>query len=900
MLASVQNVRAQFSFAQFTGTPTQGCTPLTVNFSVDFQITDQVYVWNFGDGGSYITIGWTASHTYTSSGIFTVQLTVYNGWVWPTLQIVDQFSRPGYIHTVSSTISVSANGAAESCIGAGDGVIIADVSGGTPPFMYSLNGGPLTADSTFTGLSEGWYNIKAYDALGCPDQDNYYIDINLSASITTTPDSCGNINFPTGTAVITATGGTPPYTYSIDGGNTYHSSNIFDSLESKAYDLIVKDSLGCEGHSSFVIANGSTISFTFKTTNAQCDTCASGIIILTATGGIPPFDYLLDDSVSSSDGLFFYVVPGFHTVRVIDATGCSVLETIGVGSYCPDYRGSSIRPTDCNAATGRIIPIVFGGANPATPYTFQWSTGDTTSSISNLPAGDYYLTFTDGNGCMELSEFTVRDTGKLIIELGPDTTLLCSSGGLQIMSGASAGTKPYHYNWSTLDTTPDITVSGSGTYRLTVTDSNGCVETDYISVIYELPGGISMGVLDSMFFECAGDSVQFMAYGGDTYSWHPATGITNLNAVSPMVKVPSLTTNYSVDISVGSGGFGCTQTYSVLLESDDDCVWPGDANHDGTADNYDLLPLGIAYGYQGLVRPNASLQWEAQPSYDWNNTLRNGADYKHIDCSGDAVVDASDTLAIDMNYNFNPNPSVTNGTFTDPPLYFQIPTDSVLVGDTLLDVSVMVGNAAIPVDSLYGIAFSVLYDTTTVVRINILSVDNSILGPDLLTLHKDFPANGKTDISLSKIDHANFSGYGQIATLRVILRNDITANNSILRLDFAGVLAIEHDETVVNLFALSDTIPVYNPVSGINKETIGSDVIVYPNPSDQTLIIDFGKSEIPERVVIRDILGKELLTNHPQQSKVIYLDVSNLSSGIYLLFLEGNNFKTVSKRIALY
>src|SRR6185295_12937804 len=73
----------------------------------------------------------------------------------------------------------------------------------------------------------------------------------------------------------------------------------------------------------------------------------------------------------------------------------------------------------------------------------------------------------------------------------------------------------------------------------------------------------------------------------------------------------------------------------VLITLGCDSVWPGDANYDGVANNLDLLPIGVAYGSTGTVRPGASNNWVGQAANDWGISLASGTDYKHIDCNGD-------------------------------------------------------------------------------------------------------------------------------------------------------------------------------------------------------------------------------------------------------------------------
>ena len=101
-----------------------------------------------------------------------------------------------------------------------------------------------------------------------------------------------------------------------------------------------------------------------------------------------------------------------------------------------------------------------------------------------------------------------------------------------------------------------------------------------------------------------------------------------------------------------------------------DCVFPGDANKDGTVNIFDVLNLGIGFNTTGEVRPNAVIEPILQAAFDWDlNTLFN-LNFKHIDCNGDGLVDAQDFMAIDQNYQqiienktFEANPALPEIAF---------------------------------------------------------------------------------------------------------------------------------------------------------------------------------------------------------------------------------------------
>lgn len=113
-------------------------------------------------------------------------------------------------------------------------------------------------------------------------------------------------------------------------------------------------------------------------------------------------------------------------------------------------------------------------------YSYLWSTGETTESISIATAGNYSVTVTDTNGCSRVSEtlYFDEDPYPSDVSLGPDVSL-CSGNSIGLVSGAA---ETESYLWNTSETTPSIVVNATGNYSLTAYNANGCVATDDITI----------------------------------------------------------------------------------------------------------------------------------------------------------------------------------------------------------------------------------------------------------------------------------------------------------------------------------------------------------------------------------------------------------------------------------
>lgn len=198
----------------------------------------------------------------------------------------------------------------------------------------------------------------------------------------------------------------------------------------------------------------------------------------------------------------------------------------------------------------------FGGS---TPYTYSWSTGGTTQSVSNLTAGTYTVTMTDNNSQTTVSSYTVVEPGELDPNLTIASIISChgSSDG-EITADVLGGTTPFTYTWSTTETTDTISGLSAGTYTVTVEDSNGCDSIASISITQ--PDSL-IGSTSVEHVSCNGlfdGSVMASAIGGTTpytYAWsNSATTATVSNLTSA---------SYTVTISDSNA---CADTITVLVE----------------------------------------------------------------------------------------------------------------------------------------------------------------------------------------------------------------------------------------------------------------------------------------------------------------------------------------------
>jgi gliding motility-associated-like protein len=181
---------------------------------------------------------------------------------------------------------------------------------------------------------------------------------------------------------------------------------------------------------------------------------------------------------------------GFYRVTVTDLNGCIARDSFNltepdsltITSLKSNFNGSSV---SCKGSTNGSIDITV--TKGTAPYTYLWNTSDTTQDLTNRGAGFYRVTVTDRNGCIARDSFNLTEPDSLtLVSLKSDfngSGVSCygsTNGSIDVT--VTKGTGPYTYLWNTSDTTQDLTNIGSGFYRVTVTDLNGCVATDSFNI----------------------------------------------------------------------------------------------------------------------------------------------------------------------------------------------------------------------------------------------------------------------------------------------------------------------------------------------------------------------------------------------------------------------------------
>ncbi len=380
-----------------------GCT--IIGDSVDIYVPSQLYVNINGTqvncsgscdatlnatvtgGTAPYTLLWNTGATSDSlsgmcEGTYSVTVTDANGCT-----AIDSFEV-----TAPNPIMVTVHIYNPLCYGE-NGYITLDVLGGTQPYTYSWNTG--ASQDSISVTESGTYSVTITDANGCfVVEDSINITIPSQLQIQVSAQNNPNCNGSSdGAIAITVSGGTEPYTYAWNNGNTSPENS---NLPAGIYSVTVSDANGCTGTlDSIILVEPEAISIaTDSVVMPRCSGSSNGAIYITVSGGTPDYSFAWSNGETTEDITGLYA--GNYSVTVTDANNCEGYEDFELENASAELVISDSTWIGTNHLANIDI-TVSGGVEP---YTFIWNTGETTEDLYNIEnSGEYIVTVTDYEGC---------------------------------------------------------------------------------------------------------------------------------------------------------------------------------------------------------------------------------------------------------------------------------------------------------------------------------------------------------------------------------------------------------------------------------------------------------------------------------------------------------------------
>jgi len=510
---------------------------------------------NNASGSATVSVaGGTMPYTYAwtpSGGSAAIANNLTAGTYTVTVTDAHNCSASASVTLTQPTASLTATLIASNnvdCNGNSTGSAHITASGGTTPYTYAWtpSGG---SSATASNLTAGTYTITVSDAHACTASTS--VTITQPAVLTANITASTNVdckNNATGSATVTAGGGTIAYTYAWtpSGGNAATANN----LTSGTYTITVTDAHACIATASVTITQPTAVlsAAITATTHVSCNAGNNGSATVSAGGGTTNYTYAWTPSGGSA-ATANNLTAGAYTIMVTDAHLCTATATVTITQ--PTVLSASVSTTTvwCNGGSnGTATSSVSGGV---TPYTYSWAPSGGSGAIANgLTTGVYTVTVTDANACNQTASVSITQLAILNVTTGSIVNVTCNSGNNGSASAnATGGTLPYSYSWAPSGGASAIANGLKAlTYTITVTDFHGCTATATATITE--PTAVTATITSKTNASCfAGNtgSATVLAGGGNapyTYAWIPYGGnTTTANNLTPGIYTITVTDN---------------------------------------------------------------------------------------------------------------------------------------------------------------------------------------------------------------------------------------------------------------------------------------------------------------------------------------------------------------------
>lgn len=619
------------------------CNGTAFTLNVNSPNTDS-YVWK-KDG---VTIPGQTTGTFsvgtaagTDSGTYTCELTNTCG-----TEIVST--------NVSITeITLSMNVTNVTCNGANDGRIGAVVGGANSPIQSSIDGVNFKSGA-FTDLAPGNYTYTVRDSKGCEASQGVTITEPPVLNINTTQTNITCSGGLTGTITTSASGGTSPYQYAIDGTN-YQTATNFTGLAAGTYIVTVKDANDCVAPATVNVTEPSTLVLGTTVSNISCNGQVDGSVKVSASGGASGYEFSIDGTNFSSVTSFDNLAAGNYTIIVKDANGCETSEQLSIIE--PMALSASLSESDitCNGAEDGTISFTTSGGTGVIEASID-GTNFQVGDFTGLAPGNYTVTFKDENGCTIMQSTTLSEPDAINATVSK-TDIVCpgeSAGAISI--SALGGTAPLEYsvNGTSFQSSSDFAGLSAGNYTVTVKDANGCIYTEPITITEPNVFSFNETIVQILCNGGDGGSISVAATGGTSPYEYSIDG-TNFSIVSEFTDLgPGTYTIHLIDSK------GCSYSEDYLITEPDALSVTADFN----GESVDLIVTGgtspYEYSSDGTNFQSESNFILANGSYTFTAKDANGC---VAETSENIVVTAINGNGFQRDYIY-PNPSVNKVYFS--------------------------------------------------------------------------------------------------------------------------------------------------------------------------------------------------------------------------------------------
>ena len=464
-----------------------------------------------------------------------------------TLETIEIFVRslgddcPGFGASISCTSLDCPGATAEvtttpvSCPGDSDGAVSLNVTAGTAPFSFDLNG-EENMSGLFTDLESGDYTVIITDGVDCAAPFDFTItspDSIKANFILIDSISCQGMN--DGSLTVQVTSGVGPFSFEWSNGST---DSIAVGLVADTYLVTITNGDDCSEIYSFDLGEPELLVLSPDQEDVDCHAASTGSATVEVTGGLTPYQYQWDAAANNQTmPTATMLSAGTYTVSVTDAHNCQQEQSFTITE--PEALVTEMDSTinGCGAQPSGTATVTTQGG--VTPYTYEWSTAPVqmTATAENLTDGQYSVTVTDANGCTSVNSVEVLAPPMIDLTfVATDVECHGDTAGA-IVATATGGTGTLVYSWQEegLPASDQVSDLAAGIYHLTVTDDLGCTATAIIPVSEPSAITVTSDVNAVACFGASTGAIDITAFGGTgnlSYLWSTGSQAEDLDQLA--------------------------------------------------------------------------------------------------------------------------------------------------------------------------------------------------------------------------------------------------------------------------------------------------------------------------------------------------------------------------------
>lgn len=456
----------------------------------------------------------TGAYPNILAGIYTVQVTDANGC---TLSSVFNLTQPSSFPSVSITNTIP------TCVPGNDAIITVNTSGGTPGYLYSINGLPNQSSNVFTSIGISNYTVVVTDANGC-SLSSLVAVVNNNAPNITSVNATNILCFgnTTGSIVTNVTGGQGTLTYSLQPSASTNGTGIFNNLAANSYTVSVTDGNNCQATSNVILTQPPMLMWdSVDNRDVACYGGGNGVVTSSASGGAGSIVYhLMPNNVSNNNGIFFGLGVGQYTLTATDANGCAVTAIFQINQPPPiTWTNVTTTSVSCLPNTDGTITVQATGGNGNFDYKLQPNNITNSSGyFSNLGLGTYTVTAKDYLNCTSTTVVQIIIGTPVTITSTPVQPASCipgCDGSVVINANGGSGTYTYSNNNAAFQTSNNYSSLCSGVYTVIAKDVNNCSGTaTYTISTANGPTQLSMNPVSVICYAETNGQLQVNTTGG--------------------------------------------------------------------------------------------------------------------------------------------------------------------------------------------------------------------------------------------------------------------------------------------------------------------------------------------------------------------------------------------------